>query len=130
MARPSVKEQIVQAGLKILLDKGFNGVGVQEITETAGVPKGSFYNHFESKEARRGLSRLQHSRTRRRLSCAGDRSHTHRRLLRCRGHSVGDHHPDRERLAAKANVTRDAEIKKLYDHDVVPKAQAAAMELS
>jgi TetR/AcrR family transcriptional repressor of nem operon len=51
MARPNVKEQIVQAGLKILLDKGFNGVGVQEITETAGVPKGSFYNHFESKEA-------------------------------------------------------------------------------
>jgi len=51
MARPSVKEQIVQAGLKILLDKGFNGVGVQEITDTAGVPKGSFYNHFESKEA-------------------------------------------------------------------------------
>src|SRR5580700_1948454 len=51
MARPSVKEQIVQAGLKILLQKGFNGVGVQEITETAGVPKGSFYNHFESKEA-------------------------------------------------------------------------------
>jgi TetR/AcrR family transcriptional regulator, transcriptional repressor for nem operon len=51
MARPNVKEQIVQAGLKILLDKGFNGVGVQEITDTAGVPKGSFYNHFESKEA-------------------------------------------------------------------------------
>jgi|ERR1700722_1858397 len=51
MARASTKEQIVQAGLKILLDKGFNGVGVQEITETAGVPKGSFYNHFESKEA-------------------------------------------------------------------------------
>jgi len=51
MARPSVKEQIVQAGLKILLQKGFNGVGVQEITDTAGVPKGSFYNHFDSKEA-------------------------------------------------------------------------------
>jgi TetR/AcrR family transcriptional regulator, transcriptional repressor for nem operon len=51
MPRASTKEQIVQAGLKILLDKGFNGVGVQEITETAGVPKGSFYNHFESKEA-------------------------------------------------------------------------------
>jgi TetR/AcrR family transcriptional regulator, transcriptional repressor for nem operon len=51
MPRPNVKEQIVQAGLKILLDRGFNGVGVQEITETAGVPKGSFYNHFESKEA-------------------------------------------------------------------------------
>ena len=31
--------------------KGFNAVGVQDITDTAGVPKGSFYNHFESKEA-------------------------------------------------------------------------------
>ena len=50
MARANVKEQIVRAGLKVLLDKGFNGVGVQEITDTAGVPKGSFYNHFESKE--------------------------------------------------------------------------------
>lgn len=30
--------------------KGFNGCGVQEITEAAGVPKGSFYNYFESKE--------------------------------------------------------------------------------
>jgi len=51
MGRQSAKEQIVQAGLKVLLDKGFNGVGVQEITDTAGVPKGSFYNHFGSKEA-------------------------------------------------------------------------------
>src|SRR5277367_507978 len=51
MARSNVKEQLIQAGLKTLIDKGFNGVGVQEITEQAGVPKGSFYNHFESKEA-------------------------------------------------------------------------------
>jgi TetR/AcrR family transcriptional regulator, transcriptional repressor for nem operon len=51
VARASVKEQIVQSGLKILLDRGFNGAGVQEITDAAGVPKGSFYNHFESKEA-------------------------------------------------------------------------------
>jgi len=51
MARHNVREQIVEAGLKCLLDRGFNGVGVQEITAAAGVPKGSFYNHFESKEA-------------------------------------------------------------------------------
>jgi TetR/AcrR family transcriptional regulator, transcriptional repressor for nem operon len=51
MARPSTREQIVQAGLKCLAEKGFNGVGVQDITVAAGVPKGSFYNHFESKEA-------------------------------------------------------------------------------
>src|SRR5882757_2835278 len=51
MPRPNTKEQLIVAGLNALLQKGFNGVGVQEITEQAGVPKGSFYNHFESKEA-------------------------------------------------------------------------------
>jgi TetR/AcrR family transcriptional regulator, transcriptional repressor for nem operon len=51
MARPNTREQIVQAGLKCLVEKGFNAVGVQDITDAAGVPKGSFYNHFASKEA-------------------------------------------------------------------------------
>src|SRR5271169_2003117 len=50
MAKYDTKEKIIQATLKALLEKGFNGVGVQEITEQAGVPKGSFYNHFESKD--------------------------------------------------------------------------------
>jgi len=51
MARQNTREEIVQAGLKCLVEKGFNAVGVQDITDAAGVPKGSFYNHFESKEA-------------------------------------------------------------------------------
>jgi TetR/AcrR family transcriptional repressor of nem operon len=51
MARHNVREQILDAGLQTILEKGFNAVGVQEITAAAGVPKGSFYNHFESKEA-------------------------------------------------------------------------------
>src|SRR4029077_18801701 len=56
MGRPSAREEIVQAGLKCLVEKGFNAVGVQDITDTAGVPKGSFYNHFESKKwCKRGI---------------------------------------------------------------------------
>ena len=51
MSKPSNREQIVEAGLKCLIRRGFNAVGVQDITDAAGVPKGSFYNHFESKEA-------------------------------------------------------------------------------
>jgi TetR/AcrR family transcriptional repressor of nem operon len=51
MPKHDTKEKLIRAALKTLLDKGFNGVGVQEITEVAGVPKGSFYNHFESKDA-------------------------------------------------------------------------------
>jgi TetR/AcrR family transcriptional repressor of nem operon len=51
MGRASTREEIVQAGLKCLVERGFNAVGVQDITDAAGVPKGSFYNHFQSKEA-------------------------------------------------------------------------------
>jgi TetR/AcrR family transcriptional repressor of nem operon len=50
MPRPSVREQLIEAGLQTLHLHGFNGCGVQDITDAAGVPKGSFYNHFESKE--------------------------------------------------------------------------------
>jgi TetR/AcrR family transcriptional regulator, transcriptional repressor for nem operon len=58
MPRPSVKEEIVQAAVKMLHERGFNATGVQDITDAAGVPKGSFYNHFESKEAL-GLEALE-----------------------------------------------------------------------
>ena len=51
MPRANVREQLIEAGLQTLHLHGFNGSGVQDITDAAGVPKGSFYNHFESKEA-------------------------------------------------------------------------------
>ena len=37
--------------MKLFIERGFNACSVQDITEAAGVPKGSFYNHFKSKEA-------------------------------------------------------------------------------
>jgi TetR/AcrR family transcriptional repressor of nem operon len=46
-----MKEELMIAGLETLHRRGFNGCGVQDITQAAGVPKGSFYNHFASKEA-------------------------------------------------------------------------------
>jgi TetR/AcrR family transcriptional repressor of nem operon len=51
MAKLNVREQLLSAGLDALRRKGFNATSVEDITEAAGVPKGSFYNHFESKEA-------------------------------------------------------------------------------
>ncbi|HVJ54267.1 MAG TPA: TetR family transcriptional regulator C-terminal domain-containing protein [Aliidongia sp.] len=50
MARPNCREKILDAAVQTLHERGFNGCGVQDITDAAGVPKGSFYNHFESKE--------------------------------------------------------------------------------
>ena len=51
MGKPNVKELLLENGLRILQAGGFNATSVQDITEAAGVPKGSFYNHFDSKEA-------------------------------------------------------------------------------
>lgn len=51
MPKPNVRERLIEAGLSTLYRQGFNGSGVQDITDAAGVPKGSFYNHFKSKEA-------------------------------------------------------------------------------
>lgn len=44
------RARILAAGTQVMLRKGYNGTGVQEITQGAGVPKGSFYHYFESKE--------------------------------------------------------------------------------
>ena len=50
MARPSLREKIVEAALDRFHAQGFNACSVQDITEAAGAPKGSFYNHFKTKE--------------------------------------------------------------------------------
>jgi len=50
MARPSVRQQIIEAGLAELHARGYAACSVEDITKAAGVPKGSFYNHFVSKE--------------------------------------------------------------------------------
>lgn len=51
MARADVRGRLLTAGLETLHKRGFNATGVQDITDAAKVPKGSFYNHFESKDA-------------------------------------------------------------------------------
>lgn len=51
MARPSLREKIVESGVRTLHERGFAGAGVREITTEAGVPQGCFTNHFRSKEA-------------------------------------------------------------------------------
>ncbi|MDB4986681.1 MAG: Transcriptional regulator, TetR family [Myxococcaceae bacterium] len=51
MARTTAREKILEAGLEVMHSQGFNGCSVQDITKYAGVPKGSFYAYFPSKEA-------------------------------------------------------------------------------
>ena len=52
MGRTSdAREKILGAGQSLIELRGYSALGVAEICKTAGVPKGSFYYFFESKEA-------------------------------------------------------------------------------
>jgi TetR/AcrR family transcriptional repressor of nem operon len=51
MGRPSNRETILTNGIRILRQKGYVGASVRDISAAAGVPLGSFTNHFGSKEA-------------------------------------------------------------------------------
>jgi TetR/AcrR family transcriptional repressor of nem operon len=44
------REEIAEAAFRQFHARGFNATGINDITKAAGVPKGSFYNHFSSKE--------------------------------------------------------------------------------
>lgn len=46
-----VRQHILSTAQAIMGGKGFSGVGLTEILQAAGVPKGSFYHYFGSKEA-------------------------------------------------------------------------------
>ncbi len=48
--QPPVKHHILRCGERLVAAKGFVGVGLAEILAAAGVPKGSFYHYFGSKE--------------------------------------------------------------------------------
>ena len=50
MARPSLREKLASSAVDTLHTHGFKGCSIQDITNAAGVPKGSFFNHFENKE--------------------------------------------------------------------------------
>ena len=45
------RELLMRAGLEVLTEKGFSATGIEEILSRVGVPKGSFYHYFDSKEA-------------------------------------------------------------------------------
>lgn len=47
----SARQALLDAGGRLLREKGYAGTGLSEILKTAGVPKGSFYHHFPSKDA-------------------------------------------------------------------------------
>ena len=50
MPKPSLRDAILDAGLKEMFRTGYHGTSVRDVTAAAGAPQGSFTNHFRSKE--------------------------------------------------------------------------------
>ena len=44
------KQRLLDAGLAMLLEHGYNDLGIQALLTATGTPKGSFYHHFRDKE--------------------------------------------------------------------------------
>ncbi len=50
LAKEDTRLALIRAGRKIIVEKGYNHAGIQEILQAVGVPKGSFYHFFSNKE--------------------------------------------------------------------------------
>lgn len=46
----STKQRLIDAGLRMLLEQGYNSLGIQALLTATRTPKGSFYHHFKDKE--------------------------------------------------------------------------------
>ncbi len=76
MRQTGTRGHLLSTGLAVLHARGFHASGVQDITEAAKVPKGSFYTHFDSKEqfGAEVLGRYWEQRASRATAILGDES--------------------------------------------------------
>lgn len=50
MTRAETRKLLIDVGTRVIGSQGFNPTGLNSVLQTAGVPKGSFYYYFASKE--------------------------------------------------------------------------------
>ncbi|HKH20798.1 MAG TPA: TetR family transcriptional regulator C-terminal domain-containing protein [Gammaproteobacteria bacterium] len=50
MTRTATREELIKVGTEIIAQQGFNTTGINAILRAAGVPRGSFYYYFASKD--------------------------------------------------------------------------------
>lgn len=44
------RQEIVRKGADLIHEQGFSATGIQQVVDACGIPKGSFYHYFKSKE--------------------------------------------------------------------------------
>ncbi len=77
------RDLILQRGAQVIVHRGYHATGVQEIVQAAGIPKGSFYHYFASKEefALQALAYLYGPRLERYAQALSDASRSPRARL-------------------------------------------------
>lgn len=50
-SRHETRTALLQAGMQLMIERGYTNTGIQEVLNVVKVPKGSFYHYFDSKEA-------------------------------------------------------------------------------
>ena len=50
LTKKDTKLALIRAGRQFIVEKGYNHTGIKEVLGVVGVPKGSFYHFFNSKE--------------------------------------------------------------------------------
>jgi len=50
MAKKNKKHEILQQGFEVMYAKGYAATSIQDIADATGIPKGSFYHYFKTKE--------------------------------------------------------------------------------
>jgi TetR/AcrR family transcriptional regulator, transcriptional repressor for nem operon len=98
MSRPSLREDILDAGLKVMFRVGYQAATVRDICAAAGAPQGSFTNHFHSKEdfAREVLDRYFSGTKEFVKQALDDRSLTPRQRLKRYLDIIGSYAADRK----------------------------------
>lgn len=48
--KQNTKCLLIETGIDVMLEKGYNATGINEVLTACNVPKGSFYHYFSSKE--------------------------------------------------------------------------------
>src|ERR1700753_427402 len=50
VVKPTTRENLIEAGLRLIRSGGYTSTGINQILDEANVPKGSFYHHFSTKD--------------------------------------------------------------------------------
>ncbi|XKH59674.1 TetR/AcrR family transcriptional regulator [Halomonas sediminis] len=50
MKQTATRDRLIEAGAELIAQHGYNATGINAVLKASGVPKGSFYHYFSSKE--------------------------------------------------------------------------------